>query len=202
MGEMPAKIVVATSNQGKVREYKELLKEFPISVHNLAEFPSIDPPDETGSTFEDNARLKAHYYAVALGEWVIADDSGLCVDALNGQPGVYSARFAGEGTSYTEKMSVMLEMIANASKRSARFECVIALSDAVGNIPVIGHGVCEGSIATEPRGSGGFGYDPLFIPNGYASTFGELSADEKHAISHRGKATDELIRQMLDFIGV
>jgi XTP/dITP diphosphohydrolase len=96
----------------------------------------------------------------------------------------------------------MLEMIEKASTRSARFECVIALADPAGNIPIIGHGICEGEIADEPRGSGGFGYDPLFIPNGYASTFGELSADEKHSISHRSKATDELIRQMLDFIGV
>lgn len=194
--------MIATSNQGKVREYQTLLKDIPISVHNLDEFPVITSPEETGETFEDNARLKASFYASALGEWVIADDSGLCVDALDGQPGVYSARFAGEGTSYAEKMRVMLELLANAATRSARFECVIALADPAGNIPVIGHGICEGEIAAEPRGNGGFGYDPLFIPNGYASTFGELSAPEKHAISHRKKASDELILKMLDFIGL
>jgi XTP/dITP diphosphohydrolase len=202
MGEKPKSLVVATSNQGKVREYGELLKSLPVSVHNLDEFPAIDPPEETGATFEDNARLKANFYSKALGQWVIADDSGLCVDALDGKPGVFSARFAGEGTSYAEKMRVMLEMLVNAGTRTARFECVIALSDPLGDIPVIGHGTCEGSIANEPRGSGGFGYDPLFIPNGYDSTFGELSADEKHSISHRRTASDELIRQMLDFIGL
>lgn len=202
MDEKPQRLVVATSNQGKVREYQELLKGIPISVHNLDEFPLIAPPEETGETFEENARLKAKYYAQELDEWVVADDSGLCVDALDGQPGVYSARFAGEGTPYSEKMLVMLEMLKNAQTRSARFVCAIALADPAGNIPIIGNGVCEGEIAHEPLGSGGFGYDPLFIPNGYASTFGELSASEKHAISHRSKATNELIRQMLDFIGL
>lgn len=202
MGEKPKRLIVATSNSGKVGEYRELLKPLPISVHNLDEFPPIAPPDETGVTFEENARLKASFYAKALGEWVIADDSGLCVDALDGQPGVHSARFAGEDSGYSEKMRLMLEMMKNVTERSARFACVIAVADPSGNIPIIGSGVCEGDIANEPLGNGGFGYDPLFIPKGYALTFGELSADEKHSISHRRKATNELIRQMLDFIGL
>lgn len=202
MDGKPIRIVVATGNQGKVREYAELLNGMPISVHNLSEFDTVASPEETGATFEENARLKAAYYAKALGEWVIADDSGLCVDALDGKPGVYSARFAGEDTPYSEKMRVMNEMLADSPTRSARFECVIAVADPDGEIKIIGNGTCDGDIAAEPRGDGGFGYDPLFIPRGYEQTFGEMSADQKHAVSHRRKASDELIRKMLDFIGL
>lgn len=202
--EMPTRIVIATSNPGKVRELAGLLNPLPIEIVDLSGFPVVAPPEETGTTFEENARIKAAEYARHLGEWVIADDSGLEIDALNGEPGVHSARFAGVGTSYAEKMKTVLAELANVDKsnRGSRFVSVIALADPTGKIAFSVEGICSGQIAPEPRGTNGFGYDPIFIPDGFDMTFGELNDSQKQAVSHRGRASNEFIRQMLDFIGL
>lgn len=202
--ETPDRIVIATTNRGKVREFAGLLKSLPIEIVDLSGFPAVAPPAETGSNFEENARIKAAEYALNLGEWVIADDSGLEIDALDGAPGVHSARFAGVGTSYADKMKTVLAELADVdgSNRGARFTSVITLADPAGNIAFSVEGICTGRIARKPRGTNGFGYDPIFIPDGFDLTFGELSDAHKQAISHRGRASSEFIRQMLDFIGL
>lgn len=200
----PERIIVATTNAGKVREFSSLLAPLPIKINALAEFPYVEPPDETGTTFEENARIKAADYARQLGEWVIADDSGLEIAALGGEPGVHSARFAGIEMGYDQKMQAVLAGLKDVAKdkRGARFVSVIALADPMGNIAFLAEGICPGRIASQPSGNNGFGYDPIFIPDGFDQTFGELTDAEKHSISHRGRAVNEFIRQMLDFIGL
>ena len=198
------RLLIATGNQGKVAELRDLLRPLGLPLLALSEISAITEPEETGSTFADNAAIKAMFYARASGEWVIADDSGLEIDFLDGAPGVYSARFGGEGTSYQEKMARVLSKLMEVpdEQRTARFVCVIKVADPTGDIAITAEGVCEGTIAHVARGSNGFGYDPIFIPSGYAFTFGEMSDDEKRSISHRGKASSDLIRKMLDFTGV
>lgn len=198
------RVLIATSNEGKVAEFRDLLRPLGCPLVALGDLPEIVAPEETGTTFEDNAGIKAAYYAMAFGEWAIADDSGLEIDFLDGAPGVYSARFGGEGSSYQEKMDLVLSKLntANVSERTARFICVIKVADPAGNMIISAEGVCEGMIAVSPRGGNGFGYDPIFIPNGFDKTFGELSDGEKRTISHRGRASADLIRKMLDFTGV
>lgn len=200
----PERIVVATTNAGKVREFASMLAALPIRINALAEFPYVEPPDETGTTFEENARIKAADYARQLGEWVIADDSGLEIAALGGAPGVHSARFAGIEMDYDQKMQAVLAGLKDVAKdkRGARFVSVIALADPAGDIAFSAEGICPGRIASQPSGINGFGYDPIFIPDGFDHTFGELTDAEKHSISHRGRAANEFIRQMLDFIGL
>lgn len=158
--------------------------------------------EETGATFEENAVLKASGYAAALNLPAIADDSGLEIDALGGRPGVYSARYGGEQLSFAEKMKLVLaEMEASGSgDRTARFRSVIAISDARGEIVTISNGVCEGMIAQNPRGKGGFGYDPIFIPDGFDQTFGELPDEIKAEISHRARSFHEIIPFLRDFM--
>jgi len=198
------RLLIATGNKGKVAELADLLRPVGRPLVTLADFPTIVAPEETGTTFADNAAIKAVYYAQAFGEWVIADDSGLEIDHLDGAPGVYSARFGGTDSSYEEKMALVLSGLNNVDDRSrtARFVCVVKVADSVGNIVIAAGGICEGLIAHAPRGTNGFGYDPIFIPDGFDRTFGELSDEEKRSISHRGKASADLIRKMLDFTGV
>ncbi len=197
-------LLIATSNPGKVAELKELLDEHPLSLCDLADFPGILEVDETGQTFNDNARLKARGYALRTGSFTLADDSGIEVVALEGRPGVTSARYAGAGSSDQDKMVKLLSELemTGSDDRRARFVCSIALADAGGDIILTSEGICEGTIASEPRGSGGFGYDQLFVPNGYHETFGELSAVVKQKISHRARAFEQIIPLLRDYIAV
>ncbi len=191
-------LLVATHNEGKTRELVELLADIPLRLRSLSEFPRIEEAEETGETFMENAVLKARHYGSRSGLWTLADDSGLVVDALGGEPGVYSARYGGRGISYAERMALLLESLdaTGDEQRRARFVCVIALADPrTGGIETF-EGVCEGRIADAPRGTGGFGYDPLFIPEGHAQSFGELPSDIKQSLSHRARALSKA-RQFL-----
>lgn len=195
------KLVVGTKNHGKIRELREFLAGLPIEILGLHEFPNIIEPEETGATFAENAALKARYYAQATGFLALSDDSGLEVAALNGAPGVYSARYAGENASDEERTLKLLDelnLIENESKL-ARFVCAITIADAKGAIIFETEGVCEGKIAQVPRGENGFGYDPIFIPDGFEQTFGELSSTAKAEISHRARALKKIIAYLRDF---
>lgn len=180
-------LLIGTSNAGKVRELRQLLHGWRLLT--LADFPAVQPPAETGETFEDNAALKARYYAAHTGLWVLADDSGLEVEALGGAPGVHSARYAGAGATDAENVAKLLAELrrTNDPERRGRFVCVIAIASPAGRTWLF-RGACEGRIAHAPRGQGGFGYDPIFIPEGESRTFGELSAEEKQQRSHRARA--------------
>ena len=201
---VPQRVLIASGNKGKIREFEFLLKPLQIKLATLSEFPSLVEPDETGFTFIENAKLKASYYAIHTGEWSIADDSGLEIHLLDGKPGVLSARYGGFESTYQQKMQLVLDRLAGAPKheRGAQFVSVIALADPSGEIRLTAEGVCRGAIADAPRGNGGFGYDPIFIPRGFGLTFGEMSDVEKRSLSHRGKASFEFIRKMSDFTGV
>lgn len=195
------KLMIATNNPGKFRELKELLSGVSLKLAALADFPDLTEVEETGSTFDENARLKARGYAMQTGLHTLADDSGLEVEALDNRPGVLSARYGGANMSFAEKMAkllVELDKIGNTERR-ARFVCSMAVADENGNILVISKGICEGKIATEPRGKGGFGYDPLFIPDGFNLTFGELPEAIKQKISHRARAFEQIIPFLRDF---
>jgi XTP/dITP diphosphohydrolase len=187
-------ILLATNNKGKVREFEELLADLPLRLRGLDEFPEIAEVEETGATFAENAILKAREYAIGSGLWAIADDSGLEVEALGNAPGIYSARYAGENASAAERNSKLLAELAKTSdsERKARFVCVIAISDEKGVIKYTAEGICEGSIAFEPSGENGFGYDPLFIPNSQNDTFAAISGAIKAKISHRAIAAQKI----------
>lgn len=195
-------LVIATRNQKKRRELLEIIGEQSIDLRTLDDFPEFPEVIEDGLTFTDNAVKKAVETAAHLGYYVIADDSGLEVDAIKGQPGVYSARFAGEPTDDYANNQKLLIMLKSTEKplRTARFRCVIALASPQGQT-VTAEGTCEGSIAFHPSGDQGFGYDPLFIPDGYTLTFAELSQTEKNKISHRGRALDKMKPFLLEMIG-
>lgn len=197
------RIVLATGNVGKIREFADLLGPLGFEFLPQAEF-GIEPPEETGETFEDNALLKARYAAALSGLPAMADDSGLEVDALRGAPGVRSARYAGDGAGDLANLKKLLEAMQSVpdDSRSARFRCVIALvGRAEDRSPVLGRGVWEGAILRAPRGSGGFGYDPVFAPRGEQRSVAELAAAEKHAQSHRGAALRDLHAQLRGIAG-
>ncbi|MDQ4122106.1 MAG: XTP/dITP diphosphatase [Acidobacteriota bacterium] len=200
----PEKILIATGNAGKVREFAELLKDLPIEILGLKHFPEIEEVEETGATFEENAKLKAAGYAVQTGFWTLADDSGLEVEALENAPGVFSARYAGKTASYREKMEKLLAELKKTGdrERKARFVCAIALAAPDGEIVHLESGTCEGQISDKPRGSNGFGYDPVFVPDNFQKTFGELPENIKQEISHRGRATRKIIRFLRDFFKI
>jgi len=188
------RIVLATGNAGKIREFSDLLGPLGFEFVPQAEF-GIEPPEETGETFEDNAILKARYASAHSGLPAMADDSGLEVDALGGAPGVRSARYAGEGAGDLANLEKLLEAMKRVpdASRSARFRCVIALARTADDpSPLLGRGVWEGVILRSSRGHGGFGYDPVFAPRGEARSVAELAAAEKHAQSHRGSALRDL----------
>jgi XTP/dITP diphosphohydrolase len=190
---MTARYVLATTNPDKIREIRSILKDLPVELAGLDEFPPITPPEETGATFAENARLKALYYAEATGRPAIAEDSGLEVDALDGIPGVQSARFCGEDATYPERFAAIYRMLAarGASGSTARFVCHVAVASA-GNVLFDARGTVEGEIAPEPRGTGGFGYDPIFFHPPSGMTLAEVSSDRKAAVSHRGDAFRKL----------
>lgn len=181
--------VLATTNPNKVREIRALLDGVGIEVVGLEQFPAIEPPEETGVTFEENAVLKASYYSSATGLPAIAEDSGLEIDALDGQPGVESARFGGAQSTYPEKFERLYAMLDASGGRdsTARFVCAVALVEG-DQIHFAARGTVEGRVSPEPRGAHGFGYDPIFFYPPEGRTLGEVSDDVKRAVSHRGAA--------------
>ena len=183
-------LLVATRNGGKLEELRQLLGDFPLDLLGLADFPGVIEVPETGDSFIENASLKAVGYAKQTGLLTMADDSGLEVDALGGAPGVFSARYAGEGGSDAERTTKLLHALTSipASRRAARFVSAIAIANARGRILNISVGKCDGHIGFAPRGSQGFGFDPVFIPIGYDKTFAELEPAAKNQISHRARA--------------
>ena len=191
-------LLVATNNAGKVRELSQLLSDFPLRLRLLGEFRDIEEAEETGETFAENATIKALHYSARAGLLTLSDDSGLSVDALDGAPGVYSARYAGREATYAERMSKLLgELDATGdARRRARFVCVIAVADPTADTLHTFEGECRGRIAHAPRGTGGFGYDPLFIPDGHDKTFGELPSEVKHTLSHRARALQQAARHL------
>lgn len=184
------KIVAATGNKHKIDEIESITKKFGMNVITKAEAGVGDlEVEETGTTFEENSLIKAEAIMKATGMPAIADDSGLEADALNGAPGVYSARFSGEGATDESNNAKLLKLMENIpdDERSARFVSVVTLCFPDGTV-VAARGECPGTLRRSPRGDGGFGYDPLFVPVGYDKTYAEISAEEKNIISHRAKA--------------
>jgi XTP/dITP diphosphohydrolase len=192
-------LLLATTNAGKLREIRDVLAGLAIEVHALADYPPIAEPAESGHTFEENARDKALYYAAATRSLVVAEDSGLEIDALDRAPGVYSARFhADEAPTYPERFALIYRMLRErgAPDSTARFVCALALVRP-GKILFEARGTIEGRITSPPRGGGGFGYDPIFFYPPFNCTLAELSADRKSSVSHRGQAFRAL-RQYLE----
>lgn len=188
-------LAIATENSHKLREFRSILKGVPaLDLLSLRDFPDYVPPEETGKTFKENAILKAEHAAKALNLWVLADDSGLVVPALQGAPGIRSARFAGDKATDADNRKKLLEEMAHleGEARHAFFVCNLALASPDG-VQKVTEGVCEGSLLTEQKGGGGFGYDPLFVKHGYSKTFAELDEATKNRISHRRKALDKMV---------
>lgn len=182
------RLLLATRNPHKTREVREILGGA-WEVSDMSVLPGMPEVKETGVTFEENARIKALAAVAAFDGWVLADDSGLEVDALGGAPGVRSARFAGDSAGMEENRALLLDKMADvgAEQRRGRFRCVLALAKD-GAVVSVFSGAVEGFISAQERGSHGFGYDPVFVPEGHERTFAEMTASEKHALSHRGRA--------------
>ena len=194
-GAAVTSIVLASGNRGKLRELSQLMAPMGFEVTPQGTL-GIDTPPETGTTFESNALLKARFAAERSGLPALADDSGIEIDALGGRPGVFSARYAGEGASDDENLRKMLRELQGVplERRTARYQCVIVLvQNARDGHPVIARGTWEGRIGLTPRGTGGFGYDPIFVPAGLSCTAAEMTAEQKNAVSHRGQALRELV---------
>lgn len=193
---MTAKIelLLATRNAGKLHELRQIIENLPVVVSDLDAFPQVREVPETGHTFAENATLKAVGYAVQARQLTLADDSGLEIDALHGEPGIFSARYLGDDVSFAARIRSLLERLSKVQpdSRTARFVCAIAVADETGAVLNTSMGICEGRVAYAPRGEGGFGYDPIFIPHGYESTFAELSPTIKNQISHRARALEAL----------
>lgn len=184
-------LVIATSNKGKTAEIKDLLKGFPVDIKNLNDFGPIPPLKEDGNTFDENAYQKASFAARILGLPALADDSGLLVEALDGAPGVHSARYAGENATDEQRYLKLLDEMKGTSNRNAAFECVISIAVPTG--PALTYEArCQGLITERPAGSNGFGYDPIFFYPPLNKTFAQLTREEKSRVSHRGKAFAEL----------
>ena len=194
-------LFIATKNAGKIREIEELLADLPITLRNAGEFKEIIEPEETGETFTDNAILKAKYYAEKTGLWSLADDSGLEVEALDGNPGVFSARYGGAGATNEKKIATLLNELkqTNDENRFAKFVCSMVIADNRGEVQFLTEGICQGKIALSPKGNNGFGYDPIFIPKDFTETFGELSSEIKQKISHRSRAIEKIIKYLYSF---
>ena len=194
-------LLIATGNAAKAREFREMLGHDRFVWHDLAQFRDLEPVEETGATFHDNACLKASGYALAAKMWALADDSGLEVDALGGKPGVHSARWAqmnGTGAGDADNNATLLRQLGDVpdEQRTGRFVCVLALADPHGQIILTALDSIEGRILKAPRGNNGFGYDPLFYVESLGQTTAEMSSEEKHRISHRGKALGQLRKLM------
>lgn len=184
------KLIVATGNPGKLTEMQGYLVDYEFELE-------LKPPEieieETGTTFLENAGLKASQVAQLTGEWAIADDSGLAVDALDGAPGLYSARY---GKTDSERIERLLSELGDTSERTAQFICALAIASPDGAIAYQAEGICPGEILTAPQGEGGFGYDPIFYVREYQQTFAQMPAQLKHEISHRGRAFAALLPQL------
>jgi XTP/dITP diphosphohydrolase len=191
---MPPILVLGTRNQKKRTEIAEILGDLGIELKDLSAFPEAPEVEEDGATFEANARKKAEVLAKQLHHWVLGEDSGLVVPALNGRPGVHSARYAGKhGDDAANNQRLLAELAPlPEDRRSAYYVCTAALADPEGKTVAVVEGHCHGIIIREPRGTGGFGYDPLFLIPEYHRTFGELSPRVKHALSHRARALAHL----------
>ncbi len=197
-------LLLATRNRGKLRELESLLREGgleSLTLETLANHPEVGEVEETAETFEENARHKARFAASATGLWALGEDSGLEVDALGGKPGVRSARFAGRHGDDAGNNERLLRELGSSPHRQARYVCVTALARPDGRIVATTRGTCEGRIAELPRGQGGFGYDPLFVPEGETRTMAELAPSEKSRISHRGWALRALVADLKCHLG-
>ena len=193
------KLVLASQNKKKIKEMNEILAQLGVEVMSQAEAGVNMEVDETGTTFEENSLLKAKAVMEASGLPAIADDSGLCVDALNGAPGVYSARYGGEGLDDVGRYKLLLENMRGQMPRTAKFVSVITCCFPGGDV-ITARGECPGTIAYAPMGEGGFGYDPVFFVPGLKKTFAQLTAEEKNAISHRGKALEIFKEKLEDYL--
>jgi XTP/dITP diphosphohydrolase len=209
-------LLVGTGNQHKLEEISAILADLPLRVVGQDHLPPGEDVEETGTTFAENAEIKALAFAARAAalpaeerpRWVVADDSGLCVDALDGAPGVLSARYAGPGCSYADNNTKLLHELADVptESRGARFVCSIccaavpASPDAAAEVLFRSEGVCPGTIAFEKSGSGGFGYDPLFVETSTGCTFADLPSESKNEISHRGRALREFHTSLLTFV--
>src|SRR5215510_4491298 len=183
-------LLLGTRNPGKLREIKTILADSTWSYTSLQEFPNVEVAEENGATYAENAIAKARFYALATGLCALADDSGLEVEVLAGAPGVFSARYAGENASDADRRVLLLSELSktNDTQRRARFVSAVAVTNSDGAVLNVSEGIIEGTIAFAPRGHGGFGYDPIFVPNGHDQTFAELTEDVKNRISHRALA--------------
>lgn len=201
MKNRTAELLIGTKNVGKIKELEQLLANGFFRLRSLNDFPSAIEPEETGAAFVENAVLKARSYALQTGLWALADDSGLEVVGLNGAPGVLSARYAGENATDAERIEKLLKELSETQNknRRARFVCAMAIADETGEIKFSAEGVCNGKIALSATGANGFGYDPVFIPDGFSATFGELSSDIKQQISHRARAMMKIIQYLRHF---
>ncbi|NOZ63587.1 MAG: XTP/dITP diphosphatase [Caldiserica bacterium] len=186
---MLKEIVLATKNRDKIREMKEVFRDIPLKIFTFRDFPCMEEVEESGDTLEENALIKAEAWARFTNKWALSDDTGLEVEYLGGRPGVFSSRFAGMGATYEDNWKKLLKLMEGVAweKRKARFRCVIAIVSPQGKKHIV-EGVVEGYITCEPRGSEGFGYDPVFYVPEKGKTFAEMSIEEKGEISHRGKA--------------
>ncbi|GAB4336593.1 MAG: XTP/dITP diphosphatase [Calditrichia bacterium] len=195
-------IVIATANQHKLEEIREILKGLPRNILSIADFPEIGEIEETGTTFEENALIKAREVFRHTGLLTLADDSGLEVDALNGEPGVYSARYSGKGHDYAANNQKLLQELAGVppAHRGAQFRCVVAIVGP--KIEKTVSGVVRGTIIEELRGKKGFGYDPLFVPEGFHQTFAELGETVKNRISHRARAFTKARQVLEEYFGL
>jgi XTP/dITP diphosphohydrolase len=192
------RLYCATTNQGKIREFHSAVRRLApglLEVRMLPGLAEIEPCPETGATFEQNAIQKALYYGAHASGLLFAEDSGLEVDALGGAPGVYSARFAGEDATDQDNNRLLLERLGGREPRTARYVCMVALVDA-GRLARTFRGSVEGSIVTEPRGSNGFGYDPLFFYPPFNATFAEVPLEAKQRVSHRARALEQLVHHL------
>ena len=194
------KFILATHNPGKLREMAAILSQYGVEVVSPADVGITVDGEETGTTFAENAMLKAKAICAAADLPAIADDSGLCVDALNGGPGVYSARYGGEGLDDKGRYTLLLQNMRGQTTRAAHFACAIACAFPNGD-ELTAEGRCDGTIAFAPMGEGGFGYDPVFFVPEKAKTFGQLTAEEKSAISHRGKALKAFSEKLATYLG-
>ena len=193
---MLEELVLASGNKGKIAEFQRLMEDLAVQVHSMKEYPQIGEIVEDGSTFAENALIKARTVCKATGLAALADDSGLMVDALDGAPGVYSARYAGEGHNDAANNAKLLDALRGVADREAAFICAMACvfpaDSPLAGEPLLVKGACVGEILCAERGEGGFGYDPLFWYDEFGKTFAELSTEEKNAISHRGRAVAKL----------
>lgn len=193
--------ILATANPGKIAEMKKILSGLGIDIKTREDMGIDIDVEETGTTFIENATLKAKAICKASGMPAIADDSGLIVDTLGGAPGVYASSYGGDGLDPKQRYLYLLEKLGNTEQRSAKFVSTIVCAFPGGSI-ISASGECCGSIAYEPQGTGGFGYDPVFIPDGMDKTMAELTADEKNAISHRGKALREFVKVLEKYLSL